>query len=98
MTKRGSFKDFKSGQGYQIRAKRFQIGILNWCRTSFSRVQISFSFVFSIAEIVLPSAKLCKSDFEIQRNGSFMKILNYIRRRIDLWGTPESRVSNTLWV
>ena len=45
---------------------------------SLSKLQISFSVVSAAAETVLPSAKLCKSYFEIKRKKSFLKILNKI--------------------
>ena len=57
-----------------------------------SRVQIVFSIVFLAAEIMFLSARLCKFDFEIQRNRSFMKTLNKIEPRIDLWGSPENKI------
>ena len=50
------------------------------------------SMVFSAALIVLSSAKLSSSEFDIQGRRSFINILNKAGSSTDPWGTPESKI------
>ena len=50
------------------------------------------------AEIVLSSAKLCKSAVLNQRNRSLMKMLKSIGPNMEPYGTPESNSLKSLYV
>ena len=52
---------------------------------------MSYSMVFSATLIVLSSAKLISSEFDIQRR-SFINMLNKIGPSIDPSGNPESKI------
>ena len=63
---------------------------------SYSKLEISFSIVFSAALIVLSPEKFNKSVFDAQRYKSLICILNKSDPGIEPWKTPNNRILKRL--
>ena len=61
-----------------------------------ANLQIAFSCIAALEQMVLSFAKLCKSDFFSHKNKSFIKVLNRTGTSIEPCDTPESMVLKKL--